>query len=71
MCGCSQNKVVIAPLQQTVVVDENCNVTLEDIKRVREVLIGMKTPENFSYINVRLGELQTMENTGKYCQYPL
>lgn len=73
MCGCSQNKVVLnEPSPNRVIpTDITCTVTLAQIHEKKLELIAMKKPENFGYINARLGELQTMENTGKYCQYPL
>lgn len=73
MCGCNKDKVILsAPAIKKAVVDTgDCSITLEQIQQTRVSLLAMKTPENTGYINARLGELLTMENSGKYCLYPL
>lgn len=75
MCGCSQKvsgPVSIPKAINKIVADSTeCSVTLDELIVVKNDLISKKTPLNSSFVNRRLGYIETMINKGQYCLYAL
>lgn len=73
-CGCqnqNNNAVVVNQITPQSVVVSSCSTTLEQLLSLKENLINKKTPENSSFINSRLGLIESMINIGNYCLWQI
>lgn len=75
MCGCSSpvagSVTSIQTLNTKVKESVPCDVSREEILGIKESLLSIKNPGNASFVNSRLGFIDTMLNYNNYCLYKI